>query len=71
VLYGSGMGNSQDHNHSELPAVLAGGASGRVTGGKHIRVDSGTPISNLLVTMLDKLDVPVNDFADSNGIVPL
>ena len=71
VLYGSGMGNSQDHNHSELPVVLAGGASGRVTGGKHIRVDSGTPISNLLVTMLDKLDVPVDGFADSNGIVPL
>jgi len=71
VLYGSGMGNSQDHNHSELPIVLAGGASGRVAGGKHIRMDSGTPIANLLVTMLDKLNVPVDDFADSNGIVPL
>ena len=71
VLYGSGMGNSQDHNHSELPVVLAGGASGRVKGGKHIRMESGTPISNLLVTMLDKLDVPVDGFADSNGIVPI
>ena len=71
VLYGSGMGNSQDHNHSELPVVLAGAASGRVTGGKHVHVDSGTPISNLLVTMLDKLDVPVDRFADSNGIVPI
>ncbi len=71
VLYGSGMGNSQDHNHSDLPTVLAGGASGRVTGGKHVRVDSGTPISNLLVTMLDKLDVPVDDFADSNGTVDI
>jgi hypothetical protein len=69
VLYGSGMGNSQDHNHSELPVVLAGGASGRVAGGQHLRVDSGTPIANLLVTMLDKLDVPVDSFADSNDIV--
>ena len=71
VLYGSGMGDSQNHDHSELPAVLAGGASGKMAGGMHIRVDSGTPISNLLVTMLDKLNVPVDRFADSNGIVPV
>jgi len=71
VLYGSGMGDSQNHDHSKLPAVLAGGASGRMTGGQHILVDSGTPISNLLVTMLDKLDVPVDRFADSNGTVPI
>jgi len=71
VLYGSGMGDSQNHDHRELPAVLAGRASGRLAGGKHIRVDSSTPISNLLVTMLDKLDVPVDRFADSNGIVPV
>jgi hypothetical protein len=71
VLYGSGMGDSQNHDHSELPAVLAGRASGRIAGGMHVRVESGTPISNLLVTMLDKLDVPVDQFADSNGIVPI
>jgi hypothetical protein len=69
VLYGSGMGNSQDHNHSELPIVLAGGASGKMLGGKHVRVASGTPISNLLVTVLDKVGVPVDGFADSNDIV--
>jgi hypothetical protein len=71
VLYGSGMGNSQDHNHSELPIVLAGGASGRMTGGKHVRVLSGTPMSNLLVTILDKVGVPVDKFADSNDIVTI
>jgi hypothetical protein len=71
VLYGSGMGDSQNHDHSKLPAVLAGGASGRIEGGMHIRVAGGTPISNLLVTMLDKLDVPVDQFADSTGTVPV
>ncbi|MGA0806332.1 MAG: DUF1552 domain-containing protein [Pseudohongiellaceae bacterium] len=71
VLYGSGMGNSQDHNHKALPAVLAGGASGKVAGGQHIQVTSGTPISNLLVTMLDRAGVPVDSFADSNGSVPI
>ena len=71
VLYGSGMGDSQNHDHSKLPAVLAGGASGRLAGGVHVRMPGGTPLSNLLVTMLDKLDVPVDQFADSNGTVPV
>lgn len=71
VLYGSGMGNSQDHDHSELPIVLAGGASGRVTGGKHVRVAEETPIANLLVTMIDKLNVPVDAFGDSTDVVPI
>jgi hypothetical protein len=71
VLYGSGMGNSQDHNHSELPAVVVGGASGKLTGGKHQREASGTPIANLLVTMLDKLGVPVDNFADSSGSIDI
>lgn len=69
VLYGSGMGNSQDHNHSALPIVLAGGASGKIVGGKHVRAATDSPISNLLVTMLDKVGVPVDRFADSNDIV--
>jgi hypothetical protein len=71
VLYGSGMGDSQNHDHSNLPAVLAGGASGRLAGGMHVRVPDGTPISNLLVTMLDKLDVPVDRFADSSGTLAI
>lgn len=71
VLYGSGLGNSQDHNHSELPIVVAGGASGKVTGGKHVRVASETPISNLLVTMLDRVGVPVDRFGDSSGTVDI
>jgi hypothetical protein len=71
VLYGSGLGNSQDHGHSGLPIVLAGGASGKVSGGKHVQVPEETPIANLLVTMLDRVGVPVEDFADSNGVVDI
>jgi len=71
VLYGSGLGNSQDHNHSELPIVVAGAASGRVSGGKHVRMPDETPISNLLVTMLDRVGVPVDAFADSSGSVDI
>ena len=69
LLYGSGMGDSQNHNHSKLPAVLVGGASGRMAGAVHVREADGTPIANLLVTVLDKLGVPVDRFADSNGSV--
>src|SRR5690606_16040783 len=69
VLYGSGMGNSQDHDHKALPVILAGGASGRVQGNKHVKVADETPISNLLVTMLDRIGVPVDNFGDSNDVV--
>jgi hypothetical protein len=71
VLYGSGLGNSQDHGHSGLPIVVAGGASGRVKGGKHVQVPEETSIANLLVTMLDRVGVPVDGFADSNGTVDI
>lgn len=71
VLYGSGMSNSNQHDHDPLPILLAGGASGRLTGGRHIRAGEGTPLSNLLVAMLDKLGVPAESFADSTGFVPI
>lgn len=71
VLYGSGMSNSNQHDHDPLPLLLAGGASGRLQGGRHIRAGEGVPMSNLLVSMLEKLDVPVDRFGDSNGALAL
>ncbi len=71
VLYGSGMSDGNQHNHTDLPIILAGGASGRLTGGRHIRNPKDTAMANLLVAMLDKLDVPANQFGDSTGMVAL
>jgi hypothetical protein len=71
VLYGSGMSDGNQHNHTDLPIVLAGGASGRLGGGRHVRNPKHTPMSNLLVSMLDTLGVPVERFGDSNGRVDL
>lgn len=71
VLYGSGMSNSNQHDHDPLPILLAGGASGRLVGGRHIRAGSGTPLSNVLVAMLDKLGVPADSFGDSTGFVAI
>ena len=56
VLYGSAMSDGNQHNHAPLPIILAGGASGRLKGGRHIRNPKDTTMSNLLLAMLDKLD---------------
>jgi hypothetical protein len=71
VLYGSGMSDGNQHNHHPLPVVLCGGASGRVKGGQHLRVLKGTPLSNLLLSMLQKLDVPAESFGDSTGTIEI
>jgi hypothetical protein len=71
VLYGSGMSDGNQHNHTDLPIVLAGGASGRLKGGRHLRHPKNTPMANLLVAMLDTLGIPTDKFGDSNGEVNL
>ena len=58
ILYGSAMSNSNVHNHAPLPVLVAGGAAGRLKGGRHLKYPEGTPMSNLLLTILDKAGVP-------------
>ena len=67
VLFGSGMGNSNEHDPTRLPLVVAGGAGGRLTGGRHIRYPDGTRMTNLHMTLLAKLGVPVESIGDSTG----
>jgi hypothetical protein len=69
VLYGSGMSDGNQHNHTDLPIIVAGGASGRLKGGRHIRNPKDTAMSNLLLAMLDKLEIQVDKFGDSTGMV--
>jgi hypothetical protein len=71
VVYGSGMANPNQHDHDPLPMLLAGGGSGRLEGGRHIRAADGTPFANLLVSVLAKLDVPVASFGDSTGALEI
>lgn len=68
-LYGSGMGNPNVHNHVDLPIIVAGGAAGNMRGGRHIRYKEATPLANLHLTLLDKVGVRLDSFADSNGTV--
>jgi hypothetical protein len=66
-LYGSGMGDSDAHDHTDLPILVAGGAAGNLRGGRHIRYEKHTPLSNLHLTLLNKIGVELDQFADSNG----
>lgn len=67
ILYGSSICDGNAHTHHDLPLALVGGASGRVKGGRHIRFAELTPMNNLLMTMLHKVNVPVDKLGDSNG----
>ena len=69
VLYGSGMGNPNVHDHVNLPIIVAGGAVGRKKGGRHIKYAEPTPLANLHLTLLDKVGVRLDTFADSQGKV--
>ncbi|MFO0960710.1 MAG: DUF1552 domain-containing protein [Isosphaeraceae bacterium] len=68
-LYGSGMGNPNLHDHTNLPILVAGGAAGKMRGGRHIRYAEPTPLANLHLTLLDKVGVRLDAFADSQGQV--
>jgi hypothetical protein len=67
ILYGSGIGNPNVHDHTNLPIILAGGAAGGLQGNRHIRYDNPTPLANLHLTLLDKVGVKLDKFGDSTG----
>ena len=66
-LYGSGIGNPNVHDHTNLPILVAGGAASGMKGNRHIRYARPTPLANLHLTLLDKVGVRLDSFADSNG----
>jgi len=69
ILYGSGIGNPDIHDHIDLPLVLAGGGAGSVRGGRHIRFTQPPPLANLHVTLLNRVGVHVDSFGDSTGMI--
>ncbi len=71
LLYGSNMSNSNAHDHYPLPNVVIGGGRGRHDGGRHIKEPDHTPMTNLILSMLQKADVPVDSLGDSTGTVAI
>jgi hypothetical protein len=69
VLYGSSMSNGNQHDHDPLPVILAGGGAGKLTGGKHVMTAPHTPMSNLLLAILHKLEIPAESHGDSTGVI--
>jgi hypothetical protein len=67
LLYGSGLSDANRHAHHDLPIVLAGRAGGTVATGRHIRMETETPLNNLFMSMLDRVGAKVDTLGDSSG----
>jgi hypothetical protein len=71
ILYGSAMSDGNQHNHGPLPVILAGNATGKLKGGRHIRNAADTTMSNLLVSLSNIMGVNIEKFGDSTGTVSI
>ena len=68
ALYGSAISEGNSHDIRNLPIVLAGGGAGRITGGRHVKYPDQTQrLTNLQLTLLNKLGIPTETFGDSTG----
>jgi hypothetical protein len=70
-LYGSGMTNGNAHDHENLPTLVVGGAAGRHKGNRHIKMSKSTPLSNLMISLMDKAGIDTEKFGQSSGRVTL
>jgi hypothetical protein len=71
IMYGSSMSNPNEHNHFPLPLLVAGGASGKLQGGRHLKFPERTPMSNLLVSLLEKAGIEKGSLGDSTGMLSI
>ena len=69
VLYGSGMGDGNLHRHSDLPCLMLGKLGGTLKTGQHVAYPDGTPMTNLLLTLLDKVGARIDQLGDSTGLL--
>ena len=71
ILYGTGMSNSQSHSADNIPLLLVGGGAGRLKGGRHLTYSGDTTNANLLLTLMDKFDMPLEQIGNSTGELPI
>jgi len=71
ILYGSGISNSTRHSGDNLPLMLVGGGSGTIKGGRHLKYADKPLMGDLLVTLMDKMDVPVDHVGGSKNKLPI
>ncbi len=70
IIYGSGIGDGNRHNHDELPVLLAGKGGGTIRTGRHIRYSKDTPMTDLYLSMMERAEVPIQRIGDSSGPLP-
>jgi hypothetical protein len=70
IAYGSGIHDGNAHNHDDLPILLAGGGCGTLSPGRHIRFKSETPLTNLWLSMLNRIGPTIEKLGDSSGALP-
>lgn len=71
ILYGCAFGDGNDHDPMDLPILVAGKAGGTIDTGRHVRYETGTPITNLYLSMLERMDAPAKQLGDSTGPLDL
>jgi hypothetical protein len=71
ILFGAGISNSNAHSGDNLPLMLVGGGAGKLKGGRHIKYPNKPSQANLLMTIMDKLDYPVEKVGGSTGKLPI
>ncbi|MFM1800901.1 MAG: hypothetical protein RJA81_253 [Planctomycetota bacterium] len=67
IVYGSGLGDGNRHNHDDLPILLAGGGNGSLISGRHIQYRQDMPLNNLYLSLLDRMGVPATGVGDSTA----
>jgi uncharacterized protein DUF1552 len=71
LVYGSGIGDGNRHNHDDLPILTAGHGGGKLKCGRHLRFPKDTPLMNLYLAMFERLGCPARSFGDSTGVLPI
>lgn len=69
ILFGSNMSNSDKHNNDPLPSAVLGHANGRIKGGQHLKYPQDSRFADLLVTLFDRNNIPVEKIGDSGGVL--
>jgi hypothetical protein len=69
ILYGSNMSDSDRHNNDPVPAAVLGRAHGRIKGGQHLRYPQDSRFADLLATLFDRAQIPVESIGDSGGLL--
>lgn len=67
VVYGAGISDGNQHNHDDLPILVAGRGGDKLKTGRHVVYQDRTPLNNLFVSMVDRMDIPVESLGDSTG----